>query len=51
MNIHMQQQTTGMHYLLKDKQNNACNKLHDPEWVTNLMTGLAYVQEFDNGQP
>jgi len=31
MKIYMQQQTTGMPYLLKD--NNAYNKLHDPEWV------------------
>jgi len=32
MNIHMQRQTTGMPYLLKD---NSYNKLHDPEWVKN----------------
>jgi len=33
MNIYMQRKTTGMPYLLKDKQ--CYNKLYGPEWVKN----------------
>jgi len=57
MNIHMQWQTTGMPYLLKDKQ--WYNKLHDPECVQNARPRATpslsivhnYVSAFTTNKP